>query len=89
MVTLSVVSGAKKMEVGSIQAEPGLRTSSGRIERITPGGSLVFDDGTRVRSTQGVTVAHSEATRWGYPDSPGSTRFRAVQVRRNGELVTA
>lgn len=87
-VTLSVISRGSN-EVGTIPAQAGLKTNKGVIDRVTPSGTIFFEDGRRTRSTNGLNVTHTEARRHGYPEGEGCNRLRAVTIRRNGELIVA
>ena len=84
---LNVVAGQKRERVGTIAPEAGMLTSAGVISRVTE--RTVFFGDKAVRNLTGVTVRHTEARKYGYPHSKGSTRLKTRHIRRAGETIAA
>ncbi len=88
-LSFAVVSRNFSEAVGSITARPGLRTSNGVVSRVTSA-TVYFQNGSIRRNLDGITVSHSEARNFGYPNSNGCNRFRVVRCRsRNRQTVLA
>jgi hypothetical protein len=69
--SMNVVSGRRRDVVGSIYPQEGLRTSVGRIARITAT-TVIFEDGTRRRNLDDVTVKLSDTTKFRFANNPTS-----------------
>lgn len=74
-VTVKVVAGQKREEVGRVKLEPEMVTSVGEVLRVTPAGTVFYKDKNtgeerRLKSLDGVTVTLSEARRFGYDGGP-------------------
>lgn len=80
-VRLRVVSGQKRVLVGTIVPRPGMVTSAGVVARTTPE-TVVFRGGSRRRSTRDVTVTVTEARKWGYPNAVGSVELVRLKPAR-------
>lgn len=69
-IRLGVVSGQRRLPVGSIEPRVGMRTSVGNVTRVSGQTVYVRDDATGksrgIRNLSGVTVAVSEARKFGY-----------------------
>lgn len=64
---LNVVAGRGRELVGTITPLPNLRTSEGRIERVS--GKSITIDGRRVTNLSNVTVTLTEARKFGFDGS--------------------
>lgn len=84
---LNVVAGQKRELVGTIAPQVGMLTSAGVISRVTEQ-TVYFGDAAR-RNLTGITVRHTEARKYGYPNSKGSVRYKVRTIRRAGVAIAA
>lgn len=89
-IRLNVAAGAGKnrLVVGRIRPQAGMLTSAGVVDRVTKN-TIAFTNGTRRRNLATVSVRHSEARKYGYPNAEGCTRIRVRTVKVNGQFVAA
>lgn len=87
-LSISVVAGHMKEQVGSIQAVVGLRTNKGVISRITPGGTVYIGANSYRNLTQ-LSITHTEAIKAGYPHAKGCHRFRIRYIKRGEQTIAA
>jgi hypothetical protein len=89
-IRLNVAAGAgrNRRVVGRIRPEPGMLTSAGVVDRVTKN-TVFFTDGTARRKFTTVSVRHSEARKFGYPNARGCTRLRTQFVKVDGQYVAA
>lgn len=85
---LGVAAGQQREVVGSIDPQVGMLTSEGVVTKVTEK-TVYFATGLGRRNLDGVTVRHSEARKYGYPNSTGSTRYRQRMVKVDGQMVAA
>lgn len=64
--------GKNRRVVGTIEAREGVTTNKGRIDRVTPAGTVFTEDGGQYRNPQKqLTVAYSQAQKHGFPRANG------------------
>lgn len=85
---LNVVAGQKREVVGTITPRVGMLTSAGTITRITSR-TIYFENGSRRRNLERVTVRHTEAQKFGYPFADGCVRVKQHFIRRGTQSIAA
>ena len=86
-LTVVAGKGSNRTNVGSITAVEGMLTNQGRVTRVTE--KTVFIEGRAFRNLADVSVRHSEAFSYGYPNAAGCKRNKQQMIRRNGKTISA
>jgi hypothetical protein len=88
MSYLKVISRKQSNVVGAILPRVGMLTNEGPISKVTKAGTVFVGD-QQYRKTEGLSVRHTEALKFGYPHAEGSIRHVSVNIRRGTEVITA